>query len=83
LTIVWARRFAGYKRPDLITQDIEKFKSMMENTEMPVQIIFAGKPYPMDYGAIHTFDTLAYLSRSFKNMAVLTGHELKLSRQLK
>jgi starch phosphorylase len=83
LTIIWARRFAGYKRPDLITQDIEKFKSMIENTEMPVQIIFAGKPYPMDYGAIHTFDTLAYLSRSFKNMAVLTGHELKLSRQLK
>ena len=83
LTIVWARRFAEYKRPDLITRDLERFKRMMENTQTPVQIIFAGKPYPMDYGAINTFNSLAYLSRSFDNMAVLTGYELKLSRQLK
>ena len=83
LTIVWARRFAEYKRPDLITRDYARFKRMMDNTETPVQIIFAGKPYPMDYGAINTFNSLAYLSRSFDNMAVLTGYELKLSRQLK
>ena len=83
LTIVWARRFAEYKRPDLITRDYARFKRMMDNTETPVQIIFAGKPYPMDYGAINTFNSLAYMSRSFDNMAVLTGYELKLSRQLK
>jgi starch phosphorylase len=83
LTIVWARRFAEYKRADLITRDLERFKKLIQNTEMPVQIIFAGKPYPMDYGAINTFNSLVYLSRSFKNMAVLTGYELKLSRQLK
>ena len=83
LTIVWARRFADYKRPDLITRDLERFKQMMENKETPIQIIFAGKPYPMDYGAINNFNSLAYLSRSYNNMAVLTGHELKLSRQLK
>lgn len=83
LTIVWARRFADYKRPDLITRDLERFKKMMENKETPIQIIFAGKPYPMDYGAINNFNSLAYLSRSYNNMAVLTGHELKLSRQLK
>lgn len=83
LTIIWARRFADYKRPDLITRDLGRFKQMMENKETPVQIIFAGKPYPMDYGAINNFNSLAYLSRSYNNMAVLTGHELKLSRQLK
>ncbi len=83
LTIVWARRFAEYKRAELITRDLERFKKLIQNTEMPVQIIFAGKPYPMDYGAINTFNSLVYLSRSFKNMAVLTGYELKLSRQLK
>jgi starch phosphorylase len=83
LTIVWARRFAEYKRPDLITRDQERFKRLMNNPDFPIQLIFAGKPYPMDYGAINTFNSLAYLSRSYGNMAVLTGHELKLSRQLK
>jgi starch phosphorylase len=83
LTIVWARRFAEYKRPDLITRDFEKFKSLMTNTKRPIQIIFAGKPYPTDYGAIHNFDNLSHISKEFKNMAVLIGHELKLSRQLK
>lgn len=83
LTIVWARRFAEYKRPDLITRNFEKFKSLMNDTERPIQIIFAGKPYPTDYGAIHNFDNLSHISKEFKNMAVLIGHELKLSRQLK
>jgi starch phosphorylase len=83
LTIVWARRFADYKRPDLITRNIEKFKNLMTDTERPIQIIFAGKPYPTDYGAIHNFDNLSHISKDFKNMAVLIGHELKLSRQLK
>ena len=83
LTIVWARRFAEYKRPDLITRDIERFKKLLANSERPIQIIFAGKPYPMDYNAIHIFDNLTYMSVNIKNMAVLVGHELKLSRQLK
>ena len=83
LTIVWARRFAEYKRPDLITRDQARFKRLMNNPEFPIQLLFAGKPYPMDYGAINTFNSLAYLSRSYNNMAVLTGYELKLSRQLK
>lgn len=83
LTIVWARRFAEYKRPDLITRDFEKFKSLMTDTQRPIQIIFAGKPYPTDYEAIQNFDNLMRISRDFKNMAVLIGHELKLSRQLK
>ncbi|MNR98185.1 Maltodextrin phosphorylase [compost metagenome] len=83
LTIVWARRFAEYKRPDLITRDFERFKKLLADSERPIQIIFAGKPYPMDYNAIHIFDNLTYMSVNIKNMAVLVGHELKLSRQLK
>ena len=82
-TIVWARRFADYKRPDLITRDYDRFIKLLSDTDRPVQIIFAGKPYPMDFGAIHNFDNLTYISKNIKNMAVLTGHELKLSRQLK
>jgi starch phosphorylase len=83
LTMVWARRFAGYKRPDLITQDEDRFEKLMNRIEMPVQVIWAGKPYPSDYGAVSTFNQLVHLSKKYKNMAVLVGYELKLSRKLK
>lgn len=83
LTIVWARRFAEYKRADLITRDIEQFNDLMNNADMPVQIIFAGKPYPMDYGAIRQYDALVDMSEKYKNMAVLAGYELHISRKLK
>ncbi|MCG2793927.1 MAG: alpha-glucan family phosphorylase [Weeksellaceae bacterium] len=83
LTIVWARRFAGYKRPDLLLADKERFRKLLENKEHPVQIIWAGKPYPMDYGAISTFNNLVEESKHYKNMAVLTGYELALSKSLK
>jgi starch phosphorylase len=62
---------------------MERFLKMLENQDKPVQIIFAGKPYPMDFNAVHMFDNLVHASRKIKNMAVLTGHELKLSRHLK
>ncbi len=83
LTIVWARRFAEYKRPGLIKLDFDRFKKMLENTEHPVQIIWAGKPYPFDTNAVNTFNELIYISQSIKNMAVLIGYELELSHILK
>ncbi|HWV29634.1 MAG TPA: alpha-glucan family phosphorylase [Dyadobacter sp.] len=83
LTIVWARRFAAYKRPDMLVWDLERFKKIMENAKQPVQVIWAGKPYPKDEGAIATFNHLFYLSHLFPNMAVLTGYELALSKLLK
>ena len=58
LTIVWARRFAEYKRPAMITQDVDRFKKIISNKKMPVQLIWAGKPYPMDYNAISIFNSL-------------------------
>lgn len=83
LTIVWARRFAGYKRPDLLTRDIARFDALIKNTERPVQIIWAGKPYPMGYGAISVFNQLVHLSKSYSNIAVCVGYELTLSKRLK
>jgi starch phosphorylase len=83
LTIVWARRFAGYKRADFLAQDIEKFEAMLNNIKMPVQIIWAGKPYPVDYPAISQFNNLVHLSKKYKNVAVLIGYELGLSKRLK
>jgi starch phosphorylase len=83
LTIVWARRFAAYKRPDLITRDIQLFRAMLNNSKYPVQIIWAGKPYPFDYTAIEIFNHLIRLTRDYPNATVLVGYELELSRFLK
>ena len=83
LTIVWARRFAGYKRADLLLHDMERFKKMLNHPKYPVQIIWAGKPYPLDYSAISVFNHLVEESKVHRNMAVLTGYELALSKLLK
>jgi len=83
LTVVWARRFAAYKRPDLIARNLEKFNALVNNKQLPIQIIWAGKPYPMDYGAISTFNSLVHLSKQYKNVAVCVGYELTLSKRLK
>jgi starch phosphorylase len=83
LTIVWARRFAGYKRAELITRDMVRFEKLLSDTKYPVQIIWAGKPYPMDYPAINEFNNLVHLSRKYKNISVLIGYELALSKRLK
>lgn len=83
LTIVWARRFAGYKRADLIMRHRDRFNALISNSKYPVQIIWAGKPYPFDHGAIHTFNTIFREIKDVKNCAILLGYELKLSRLLK
>jgi len=83
LTIVWARRFAEYKRADLLTRDMKRFHQLLSRIKYPVQIIWAGKPYPMDYNAVGVFNKLVHLAKQFDNMAVLVGYELRLSRKLK
>ncbi|MEI7471373.1 MAG: alpha-glucan family phosphorylase [Chitinophagaceae bacterium] len=82
-TIVWARRFAGYKRAELITRDEKRFEALLNNKRYPVQIIWAGKPYPVDHPAISDFNNLVYLSKKYDNVAVCTGYELGLSKRLK
>jgi starch phosphorylase len=83
LTIVWARRFAGYKRPDLIARDVKLFRELLQNNQYPVQLIWAGKPYPFDYSAIDTFNHLIRVTKDYPNATVLVGYELQLSRFLK
>lgn len=82
-TIVWARRFAGYKRAGLIASDDRRFQKLLTNPKYPVQVIWAGKPYPVDHPAISEFNELVHLSKRYKNVAVLTGYELALSKRLK
>ncbi len=83
LTIVWARRFAGYKRADLLLHDLERFERLINNEKYPVQIIWAGKPYPYDFYAIDIFNHLVHYSKHKSNLAVLVGYEIELSRKLK
>ena len=49
LTLGFARRFASYKRADLIFEDVERLKKMLKNRWKPLQIIFAGKAHPDDH----------------------------------
>ena len=48
LTIGFARRFSTYKRADLIFNDLERLKRIVNNRWMPVQIVFAGIAHPAD-----------------------------------
>ena len=82
-TIVFAKRFAGYKRPDLFFHDMERFDKLVTNKERPVQIIWAGKPYPMDYAAIGVFDKIVNVCKKYINCSILVGYELELSKLLK
>jgi starch phosphorylase len=82
-TIVWARRFAGYKRAGLLTTDEDRFEKLLNDIKYPVQFIWAGKPYPVDHPAISEFNQLVQISKRYKNVAVLTGYELTLSKRMK
>ena len=48
LTLGFARRFATYKRPDLLLHDPERLLRILSNSERPVQLIIAGKAHPAD-----------------------------------
>jgi starch phosphorylase len=83
LTIIFAKRFAGYKRPELLFHDMEFFHRLLINKDRPIQMIWAGKPYPMDFAGIASFDRIVNVCRTYPNCAILSGYELKLSRLLK
>jgi glycogen phosphorylase len=83
LTIVFAKRFAGYKRPDLLLRDTERFLALITNKERPIQIIWAGKPYPSDYAAIGVFDKIVNLCKQHPNCSIVTNYELRQSKLLK
>ena len=83
LTIVWARRFAGYKRANLLLSDFDRFLKIINNPKFPVQIIWAGKPYPEDNQSVEIFNDVHWKIKNLPNCTILTGYELKLSALLK
>jgi glycogen phosphorylase len=48
LTISWARRFATYKRADIVIDNFDRLESFLNNADRPVQIIIGGKAHPHD-----------------------------------
>jgi glycogen phosphorylase len=63
LTIGFARRFATYKRANLILTDMHKLASMVNDPRRPVQFVFAGKAHPMDEPGKRVLQQVAELMR--------------------
>src|SRR5207245_150091 len=58
LTIGFARRFTGYKRPELVFRDRDRLARLVNNPRMPLQMIFAGKAHPADESGKHRLQTV-------------------------
>ncbi|MGE5142375.1 MAG: alpha-glucan family phosphorylase [Acidobacteriota bacterium] len=64
LTIGFARRFATYKRADLLFRDEERLAAFLSNPERPVQLVLAGKAHPADRPGQRVIQRIFTLSRS-------------------
>ncbi len=85
LTVCFARRFAEYKRPTLIFQDIDRLKKLVTNRERPIQIIFAGKSHPVDYpskGLLHQVYCMATDPGFQGRIAFAEDYDMDLSHYL-
>ncbi len=82
LTIGFARRFATYKRANLLLQDKESLLRIIQNTDRPVQFIFAGKAHPQDQGGKQLMKELIALCRSAgyrRNMVFLEDYDMEVA----
>lgn len=62
-TIGFARRFATYKRANLLFRDVERLKSLFTNVHRPVQLIVAGKAHPEDNPGKEVLRSLYHFTR--------------------
>jgi len=85
LTIAFVRRFAQYKRPDLLFWDVDRLKRIVNDPWRPVQIIFAGKSHPADTSSkmlLQHVHTMAR-DRGFQGrIAFLEDYDMRLARYL-
>lgn len=84
LTIVWARRFAVYKRPELLFNDLERLKNLLFHATRPIQIIISGKSHPADLESKKIIEHLEYLANfQLKHRAVFVDdYSLSLAKFL-
>lgn len=83
LTIGFARRFAGYKRGDLLLRDTQRLQGLLTNTERPIQVIFAGKAHPKDNEGkdiIRNIVRFAYSPNVRHRVVFLEDYDINIAR---
>ncbi len=85
LTIGFARRFATYKRGNLILRDIKRLQSILSNTKTPVQFIIAGKAHPADGGGKDLIRQIVHFARGAEGghkIVFLENYDIHVARRL-
>lgn len=85
LTLGFARRFATYKRPDLLLHDPERLLCLLSNPQRPVQLIMAGKAHPADEaGKALIQEWMRFIQRAGARASVifLSDYDMQLTMQL-
>lgn len=85
LTIGFARRFATYKRANLLFSNLERLSSIVNNMDKPVQIVFAGKAHPNDKAGNDLIKRIIEVSRmpAFMGKIVFVeNYDMKVARKL-
>jgi starch phosphorylase len=85
LTIGFARRFATYKRANLVLADIERLASMVNDPKRPVQFLFAGKAHPHDEPGKRVLQQIAEMMHDSKfsnKFAFIEDYDINVGRYL-
>lgn len=85
LTIVFAKRFANYKRPTLILGDEERLKRILTNPKRPAQLIFAGKAHPANQSGKDMIKEIIDFARKHgleDRVIFLENYDINIARQL-
>jgi len=85
LTIGFARRFAAYKRANLLLKDPERFTKILTNPERPVQIIFAGKAHPRDTEGKEIIRQIIHFASQFdvrRHIVFLEDYDINVAKAL-
>jgi len=85
LTVGFARRFATYKRADLVLTDLERLLNIINQPNMPVQIIFAGKAHPADKPGkllIQKVYRMVKMAENGGQLVFLEDYDMNLARYL-
>lgn len=85
LTIGFARRFAPYKRADLVLRDVDFLTQIVSDSKRPVQIIFAGKSHPADdlgKGILQRIFRLTQEPAFLGKIVLLEDYDINVARHL-
>ena len=85
LTLGFARRFATYKRPNLLLHDPERLLRILTNPQRPVQLILAGKAHPADLAGqalIQQWMGFIHRPEISKHVVFLSDYDMLLTEQL-